>query len=425
MDMLDEDELRAIANSKNSTFKLEAVIAAKSPESRDKTHESIKKICAVIIEAYKQVNDPYASAVAKKDSVRGVTQLKPQLDWLITFTIEETDWCHTPQLKKKMKKLSDDLERFVKEIYSDFLDLERDLDKFRPIFNALLEVLKKMTEFFREGHAAEVCRVIDSGDDNFYQAKNLLNIEFPNLLVAQAKLLKERTEDYLKKTRALLYIQQDENETLRKKFQTVEALLDDTNPKFIMASKDHLVAMGQSDHPGKKAYQKEQYDVVYSCFEEVKRILEAIRVRYTNAFDESKNDDDDDILDDPASDLFDSLQTLRTPQPEEKKLQATQAIKPQTQEVLRVMDTKDCPLEMKQELLGAIKMARDGSVPEYFDAIRCMEETLNKAKAMQPQPLQISFGSSGIKDKGGPKDLLEAAKQMCAALSSLNISLDL
>jgi hypothetical protein len=55
---------------------------------------------------------------------------------------------------------------------------------------------------------------------------------------------------------------------------------------------------------------------------------------------------------------------------------------------------------------------------------KCLEQTLAKAKMMQPQPLQIQFGTSGIKDKGGPRDLLEAAKQMCAALSSLNITLD-
>jgi len=105
-------------------------------------------------------------------------------------------------------------------------------------------------------------------------------------------------------------------------------------------------------------------------------------------------------------------------------LQAADNVKPHTQEVLRVMDEKDCPVEMKQDLIGAVKQARDGSIPEYFDAIRCMEETLNKARLMHPQPLQISLGMQGIKDKGGPKDLLEAAKQMCAALASLNISLD-
>ena len=33
------------------------------------------------------------------------------------------------------------------------------------------------------------------------------------------------------------------------------------------------------------------------------------------------------------------------------------------------MDEKGCPIEMKQELLAAIKQARDGSIPEYFDAM--------------------------------------------------------
>lgn len=194
----DDDELNAIANSKNSTFKLEAVIAAKSPESRDKTHEAIKRICGTIVEAYKQVNDPYASQEAKKGAVREVVHLKSQLEWLIEFTKEETDWCKTPELHKRMLKLSNDLQRHCQDLFRDMNGLESNLDKFRPIFNSLLDVLQKMTDFFREGHASEVCRVIDSGDDNFYQAKNLLNIEFPNLLVAQAKLLKERTEDYLK-----------------------------------------------------------------------------------------------------------------------------------------------------------------------------------------------------------------------------------
>jgi len=356
--------------------------------------------------------------------VRDVCNLKSQLEWLIEFTKEETDWCKTPDLNKRMKKLSQELERHCQDLFREMQGLEQSLDRFRPIFNSLLEVLQKMTEFFREGHASEVCRVIDSGDDNFYQAKNLLNIEYPNLLVAQSKLLKERTEDYLKKTRALLYIQEDENEHLRKKFKTVEEILENSNPEFIVASRDYLMSIGQPDAPEKKAYQKEQYDIVYSGFEELKRILEAIKVRYTNMFTEGKLPPEDDIIDDPASDLFDTLAKIRAPIPEEEKLQAIQNLKPQTQELLRVLEEKGCPIEMKQELLAAIKKARDGGLPEYFEAVRCLEETLAKAKAMKPQPLQITVGSFGLKDKGGPKDLLEAAKQMCAALSSLNISLD-
>jgi hypothetical protein len=155
--MLDEDELRAIANSKNSTFQLEAVIAAKSPESRDKTHESIKKICAVIIEAYKQTTDPYSSQQAKKDSVNAVINLRPQLDWLITFAREETDWCHTPELNKKMQQLTNDLDRHIQDLYSEFHSLEKDINKFRPIFDSLLEVLKKMTAFFRYAFSSISC----------------------------------------------------------------------------------------------------------------------------------------------------------------------------------------------------------------------------------------------------------------------------
>jgi len=173
--------------------------------------------------------------------------------------------------------------------------------------------------------------------------------------VAQAKLLKERTDDYLKKTRALLYIQEDQNEALRKKFKTVEELLEATSPEFIVASRDHLMSMGQSDHADKKAYQKEQYDVVYSCLEEIKRILEAIKVRYINMFLEGRAEDEEDVLDDPASDLFETLRILRSPIPEEQKLQAAQNIKPQVQEVLKILEEKGCPMEMKQELLAAIK----------------------------------------------------------------------
>jgi len=163
--------------------------------------------------------------------------------------------------------------------------------------------------------------------------------------------------------------------------------------------------------------------VAYSCFEEIKRILEAIRVRYTNAFDESKADDEEDIIDDPASDLFDTLQAMRTA-PEPKRLQATAQLKPQVERLLAILDEKECPPEMKKELLAAIKKAANGSIPEYFEAMKILEETLNKAKAMQPQPLQIAMGNMGIRDRGGPMDLLEAAKRMCAALSSLNITLD-
>lgn len=44
------------------------------------------------------------------------------------------------------------------------------------------------------------------------------------------------------------------------------------------------MSIGQPDHDEKKAYQKEQYDIVYSCFEEIKRILEAIKYLFPFIF---------------------------------------------------------------------------------------------------------------------------------------------
>jgi hypothetical protein len=57
-----------------------------------------------------------------------------------------------------------------------------------------------------------------------------------------------------------------------------------------------LQAMGKPDAAEKKALQKEQYDVACSCFEEIRRILEAIRVRYTNKFEESKTQQQEDSM---------------------------------------------------------------------------------------------------------------------------------
>jgi len=246
-------------------------------------------------------------------------------------------------------------------------------------------------------------------------------MEFANLLVAQAKLNKDRIEDYLKKIKALLYIQADENEKLRTKYTITAELINDTTPNFILATKDYLVDKSKES----KARQTELYNVTVSCLDELKRILEQIRVRYTNAFDEQREPLDDEILDDPASDLFETLAAIRSPEKTEpEKAPLAALIRPQTQNLLKAMDEKQCPVELKQEALGAIKKARDGSVPEYFDAIRTLEDTLAKARNLQPSPLQISIGALTINDKGGPRDLLEAAKRMAAALSSLNVTLD-
>jgi len=158
----------------------------------------------------------------------------------------------------------------------------------------------------------------------------------------------------------------------------------------------------------------------------LKRICQQIKARYTNSFDESQTKPLDEDLDEAANDLFDTLATLRLPNLPPKDLENAQKMLPvQTKEVLKVLDNKECPIELQQELIGAIKKARDGSVPEYFEALKILQQTLEKARNAQPgQPLALAHGTSRLVDTGGARDLLETAKKMCTALKGINVTLD-
>lgn len=60
-----------------------------------------------------------------------------------------------------------------------------------------------------------------------------------------------------------------------------------TAPVFTNAHlRDHLVNMGQPHHQSIKDEQIEAYGSVIACLDEINRILERIKVKYTNAFDE-------------------------------------------------------------------------------------------------------------------------------------------
>jgi len=42
-----------------------------------------------------------------------------------------------------MRQQTNELKRYIREIFNEFNALEQDINKFRPIFNSLLDVLKK------------------------------------------------------------------------------------------------------------------------------------------------------------------------------------------------------------------------------------------------------------------------------------------
>jgi hypothetical protein len=179
---------------------LEAVVVSKNPAWKTKTEQATIKICSSILEAHEKVSNPHLAQNAKKDAVMKVLALTPDLEWLAEFTKAETDSYHSSEeQKKKMSAIAANLNSHVSKVMTSF-DSARNsnsLDEkgFNSIFPSLLKVLELVTDFFKESHAAEIFRVIETCDDTATQVKNLYNIDTPAMLVPQAKLLKLRAEE--------------------------------------------------------------------------------------------------------------------------------------------------------------------------------------------------------------------------------------
>ncbi len=86
-------DVTRLEKSRTAKFTLAGVVAAKTPESGKRTYDSIQKICEVIMNAYEVANDSNADRSAKVSAIQAVCDLTSQLDWLLEFVKEETEWC--------------------------------------------------------------------------------------------------------------------------------------------------------------------------------------------------------------------------------------------------------------------------------------------------------------------------------------------
>jgi len=423
-----DDELGMLDRSKGATFSLEAVITAKTNESAEKTHDSVKKICSTVISAYEKVKDPYSSNDEKRTAITNVATLEPEIAWLVKFSREETDWCKTPEVHRKMDQVASTIYTCHSQLKEDFGELRRshDHDKFMTVFDKVLALLEHMTEFMKQGHAAEVCRTMDNGLFAYAEAKNLLEIDMGHLLVMQAKNLKDRVKEFLTKTKNLINIQESQNKGLKERVQNVENVLEGHITGFILRTKDHLQNPGIAEY---KAQRQHEYDEVKSCLDEINKILARIKAKYSHLFEEGalKIDQGLDDIDTSAYDLMNTLAKLHvpptTPELEQAKLAAAKVIPEKTQEVLSVMAQAGADPELKRELVGAVKQGRDGGLPQYFDACDTIEGVMRKS--MQAKPLQLLLPIDNTVAKPVAQiDMLEAAKRMCAALKGINLALD-
>lgn len=279
----------------------------------------------------------------------------------------------------------------------------------------------------KQCHASEVCRSIENGKNAYAEASNLLNLEVKANLVPQSKLMTQSATDMFKSTQNLVKIQDDENQALHARVDNVDLLLRKAMPNFILKTKDYVV---NNNQPELKELQKQAYHDVVACLDELGKILERIRVKYITEFDEDavKVNTELDALDNAANDVLASVAKYRglpTDADEEARRVAAEGIPEVTKVAVSQMSNLSATPGQKKEFIDQVKKARDGTLPDYFEAADAVAELVDKVKLSAPVKVSIPTIAEPVTiDQNGAGDLLEAAKAMCAALKNLNIKLD-
>jgi hypothetical protein len=416
----------SVEKSRKAQFTLSGVIAAKDPESARKTHEALQKICNTIVESYRIANDGVKSAAEKRLAITSVTKLVPELDWLVDFCRQETEFCkYYDQILPKLQQLSKTIQNEAKMLKADFANLEHQIEGFPDVFDNLLRLLNNMTEFLKQCHAVEVCRVVDFGKAAYNEAYNVLNLEVKSNFVVQAQLLSQRSLEFQGATTNLVKIQEGANDDLHVRVANAEQILKLVIPKFIIDSKEFLLSHNNAQL---KEAQKHAYDDVISCYDEFSKIVERIKVKYINNFDEdSLRVNPPTPLEKAVNDVLQSVSKLRTlPSdmlPEHRQIYH-EAVPKTTKAALSEFDNAGATPEDKQDLIKCVKQARDGPISDFFNAQDEMGRLVERVQANAAVIPTIPLIADAESYDDIPGDLLAAAKALCASMKTLNIALD-
>jgi len=413
--------------ARQARFTLSGVIAAKTPESGKKTHDALQKICSTIIDSYRIANDGVKSTSEKRVAITSVTKLVPELDWLVKFTYQETDFCKWfDQIYPKLQNLSKTIENEAKLLKADFVTLEEEVSNFPDVFDNLLQLLNNMTEFLKLCHAAEVCRVVDFGKAAYNEANNLLNLEVKSNFPTQAQLLSLKTSEYQKATTNLVKIQEGANDDLQVRVDNAEQILKQVIPSFIIASKEYFLSYHD---PQLKENHKHAHSDVISCLDEFTKIVDRIKVKYTNTFDEDAlRINPPTPLEKAMEDILQSVAKLRTLPPDmlpEQRQTYAEAVPRATKHAMTEFDNYGATPEDKQDLIRGVKQARDGpTISDFFTAQDDLGKLVEKLQANASYIPTIPLISEPETEDDSTSDLLAAAKALCASMKTLNIALD-
>jgi len=420
------DELQRIEKTRNARFTLTGVIAAQTPESARLTHDALQKICSTIVDAYRVANDGSKPNTEKRAAIRAVTSLEPEIDWLAIFARQETDFCKFfPEIHSKLTDLMRTIESEVKMLKADFPVLQQDIESFPDVFDNLLHLLENMTEFMKQCHAAEVCRVIEMGKNAYSEAYNLLHLGVPSNFVPQAQLCSQKSKDFQTATANLVKIQEGTNDELQGRTENAERNLQSTIPNFILASKDYML----NNDPQYKEAQKHVHEDLVGCLDELNKILERIKVKYTNSFDEDAQRVTPNMtpLEKSVNQVMQAVSHLRSLPPdalEDDKRVVQQGVPKATKVALNEFNNMCATPQDKEELVRCVKQARDGPVSDFFQAQDALDNLVDRVQSNQQFVPSISLLMDAETLDDSPKDLLEAAKALCASMKTLNITLD-
>jgi len=292
------------------------------------------------------------------------------------------------------------------------------------VFDNLLQLLNHMTEFLKLCHAAEVCRVVEFGKAAYNEAYNLLLLEIKANFVVQAHLLSQRSLEYQGGTANLVKIQEGTNDDLHVRASNAEQILKQVIPKYILESKEYLLSNNNAQY---KEAQKHAYDDVISCYDEFTKIVDRIKVKYTNTFDEdSLRINPPTPIEKAANDVLQAVSKLRTLPPDmlpEHRQTYQEAVPKTTKAALSEFENAGATQEDKQDLIRCVKQARDGPVSDFFTAQEDMAKLVERVQANSFIPtIPLIALPETIDDT--PGDLLAAAKALCASMKTLNIALD-
>jgi len=302
-----------------------------------------------------------------------------------------------------------------------FRGLRVDVERFGDVFDTLLALLEEVTAFLRQGHAAECSRVKDSLDNAYAEAKHLAHCEVASLLVDQAKLASTRVNDAWKAIDSLVKVQPGLNDSLVPRVDQVDSLLRKALPELIMRTRDVLTRGGAG-----KAEQARAHTGLVACLDELTRIHGQVSANYVNQFDESATrvpleyDPLESALKGVVKALADLKGAQMTHEPEMIEMQLADLIPEFVKVAIAELAKLGATDADKREFIDAVKKARDGDIKDFFAA----QDKFNEIKDRVKNKPQIQIGLVEDNTVSRSKDLLAAAKDMCSALSKLNIVMD-